>query len=233
MAGERLTFGIMLGGLVAAGAGIGALVALFSGGLPNKEPVHLDNAPTLPPLEQTENPYAEFQIGEFNLQDRKGRPVTQAVLDGEVTFLSFFFASCPGPCPIISAKMKELQDATAGTGVRLLSISVDGLRDTPEVIGNYADGYGADPDRWVFLTGHPQIVELLLSESLDYRVRRQAGDPIRAVDGSTIANILHPTRIMLIGPDRRLLGPPVSATDAEGVNELLAIALRAAPGEPG
>ena len=228
MAGERLTFGIMLGGLVAAGAGVGALIALFSGGLPNNEPVELENPPAETSEADPNNPYSEFQMAEFDLLDHEGRPVTQALLDNRVTLVSFFFASCPGPCPIISAKMAELQRATEGTELRLLSISVDGLRDTPEVIKNYAAGYQADLDRWAFLTGHPEVVEGLLNESLAYQIRRQANEPVVAVDGSTIANILHPTRILLVGPDRRLLTAPVNATDTEGVNEMMSIALEAA-----
>ncbi len=37
--------------------------------------------------------------------------------------------------------------------VRLVSISVDPERDTPEVLSRYAERYKADPDRWLFLTG--------------------------------------------------------------------------------
>ncbi|MFG0307348.1 MAG: SCO family protein [Phycisphaerales bacterium JB040] len=235
MAGDRLTFPIMLGGLLAAGAGVGALVALLTRGLPNSERVPEqrtgeDNGSYVDAGVDPANPYSQFRVPPFNLVGADGRPVTEAAFDGEVTFVSFFFASCPGPCPIITAKMKELQEATAGTGVRLMSISVDGVRDTPEVISNYASGYNADPQRWTFATGDPALVEALLAEMLGYALVRRPSDPVRAVDGSTIANILHPTRIMLVGPDRRLLTSPASATDAEGVNRLLETA-QAATGE--
>jgi len=227
MGAERLTFPIMLGGLVAAGAGIGALIALMSRGLPNNKPVEL---PEPPPAQSSaaDTPYAQFRVADFILTDRDGRAANAEVFDGKVTFLSFFFASCPGPCPIISAKMAELQRATQGSGVQLVSISVDGVRDTPRVISNYADGYDADPARWHFLTGEPALVEALLAESLGYTLGRRPAEPVQAVDGTTISNIIHPTRIMLVGPDRRLLTAPVSATDTDGVTAMMRLALQAA-----
>ncbi|MFT5423150.1 MAG: protein SCO1/2 [Phycisphaerales bacterium] len=228
MGAERLTFPIMLGGLVAAGAGIGALIALMSRGLPNNKPVQLPEPPPSQTAQANQSPYAQFQLADFILTDRDGQPADASIFDGKVTFLSFFFASCPGPCPIISAKMIELQRATEGSPVQLVSISVDGLRDTPQVISDYADGYSADPDRWHFLTGDPALVEALLAESLGFTLGRRPDEPVQAVDGSTISNIIHPTRIMLVGPDRRLLAAPVSATDADGVTEMMSEALRAA-----
>jgi len=229
MGAERLTFPIMLGGLVAAGAGVGALIALMSRGLPNNEPVKLpDPPPSRAAQAAGDNPYAQFKVADFTLTDRYGKPADATIFDGQVTFLSFFFASCPGPCPIISAKMIELQRATEGSPVQLVSISVDGVRDTPQVISNYADGYGADPARWHFLTGDPALVESLLAESLGFTLGRRPAEPVQAVDGTTISNIIHPTRIMLVGPDRRLLAAPVSATDADGVTEMMRVALDAA-----
>lgn len=227
MASERLTFPIMLGGLVAAGAGIGAVIALMSRGLPNNKPVEL---PDPPPNQAAagQSPYAQFRVADFTLTDRAGAAESAEIFDGQVTFLSFFFASCPGPCPIISSKMAELQRATQGSDIQFVSISVDGVRDTPTVISNYADGYDADPDRWHFLTGDPALVESLLAESLGFTLGRRPDEPVRAVDGSTISNIIHPTRIMLVGPDRRLLAAPVNATNADGVTQLMQVALEAA-----
>jgi cytochrome oxidase Cu insertion factor (SCO1/SenC/PrrC family) len=42
--------------------------------------------------------------------------------------------------------------------VRLLSISLDPVRDTPEVLRGYMKLYDADPSRWTFLTGPPDQV---------------------------------------------------------------------------
>ena len=44
----------------------------------------------------------------------------------------------------LSQKMKDIS---------FVSFSVDPAFDTPEVLSHYADGYGADRERWLFLTG--------------------------------------------------------------------------------
>jgi protein SCO1/2 len=41
---------------------------------------------------------------------------------------------------------------------RLLTVTVDPERDTPEVLAKFARGLGADPKRWKFLTGDPKAV---------------------------------------------------------------------------
>ncbi|USO00031.1 MAG: SCO family protein [Phycisphaeraceae bacterium] len=156
-----------------------------------------------------ENPYASFRVADFHLIDQDGLSVDQSLLDGRVTVLTFFFTSCNGPCPEIAKVMRDIQDRTAELGpksLRLLSISVDGGRDTPAVIRSFGESYGADPTRWRFLTGGPDLVRELVKNSLGFDVREQADVQVSAPDGTAMNNILHPTRLMLVGPDRRLIG---------------------------
>ena len=149
----------------------------------------------------------------FALVDQDGAPIDAGVLDGGVTVVDFFFTSCPLYCPGMTAAMRRVQEATAdvrgadGTaGVRLLSISIDGEHDTPEVIRAYAAGFGADFSRWVFATGPREAVWGMLREGLTLHVGEDEGMPITRPDGSGALNIDHPTRLLLVGPDRRVLG---------------------------
>ena len=48
------------------------------------------------------------------------------------------------------------------------------------------------------------------------------------LDGTKIANIIHPTRILLVGPDRRLLTAPVNPSDTDGINAMLTLAIKTA-----
>lgn len=177
-----------------------------------------------------ENPYAGFRVTAFDLVDSAGQPVDQSVFDGEVTVLTFFFTSCNGPCPAIARVMREIQDRTAGSdagrGVRLVSISVDGGRDTPAVIGSFAESYGADPSRWRFLTGEPGMVRELVRESIGFELREQADVQVKDPTGAMMNNILHPTRLLLVGPDRRLIGV-YAFNDSEAVDALVADAMAA------
>jgi protein SCO1/2/putative membrane protein len=92
-------------------------------------------------------------LGPFRLEERSGRRVTDADLSDRVWVAAFIFTRCPSSCPRISGVMKSLQDKLASTNARLVSISVDPTHDTPKVLSDYARRFGADPNRWWFLTG--------------------------------------------------------------------------------
>jgi len=89
----------------------------------------------------------------FQFTDARGLPFHSAELEGAFWVADFFFTSCRGPCPILSSNMAELQEAFEGQNVRLVSITVDPETDTPERLAQYGEQYGADFDRWHFLTG--------------------------------------------------------------------------------
>src|SRR5262249_61548756 len=98
----------------------------------------------------------------FSLTERHGTTVSAGDLAGRVWVADFVFTRCPDICPVLSTRMASLQETLNGklaagdVPVRLVSISVDPLRDTPEALAAYADHYHAGPDR-LFLTGsrHP------------------------------------------------------------------------------
>src|SRR3989338_141182 len=59
----------------------------------------------------------------------------------------FIFTRCQGPCPILSARMAELQRQIP-EAVRLVSFTVDPGYDTPAVLEAYARRFGASSRRW-------------------------------------------------------------------------------------
>jgi protein SCO1/2/putative membrane protein len=165
--------------------------------------------------------YESFRVESFSLTDRHGTPADQSVLDGRYTVVDFFFTNCPIYCPGMSAVMKRVETDTAGTGVRLLSISVDGVNDTPDVIDAYADSLDADPDRWAFLTGDRAAVRRLCEQQFKLGVSIDTTRPIKTVTGETMDFIDHPTRLILVGPDRRILGM-YSYTNEQQIDTLIA-----------
>src|SRR5207237_3552270 len=99
------------------------------------------------------------QIYDFTLTNQLGQKVTLADLNGHVWVADVIFTRCAGPCLKMSRQMKELQDTLLPTsGARLVSLTTDPLYDTPPVLKNYAQRFGADPSRWLFLTGSRQEV---------------------------------------------------------------------------
>lgn len=80
---------------------------------------------------------------------------------GKVTLLSFIYSSCadPGGCPYAYMVFHQLQsrlkrDPRLAGQVRLVSLSFDPVRDTPEVLALYAgdNARGGRPVEWAFLT---------------------------------------------------------------------------------
>ena len=94
-------------------------------------------------------------VPDFTLTDQNNGPfASAAALRGEVWVADFIYTNCPGPCPRMSSQMHQVQKALAGfRDLRLVSFTVDPVRDTPEVLAAYARHFQAQPGRWFFLTG--------------------------------------------------------------------------------
>lgn len=98
------------------------------------------------------------QAYDFRLVNQDGRPVQLSEFRGKAVLVSYIFTRCPMPtmCPLVTSKMAQVQKAANTTlkdQVVLLSISFDPAYDTPEVLKEYGERYGADFSNWQFLTG--------------------------------------------------------------------------------
>ncbi|MEO1616220.1 MAG: SCO family protein [Planctomycetota bacterium] len=117
-------------------------------------------------------PEDEAWLSKFTLTERSGRQVSSEELAGSPYVVSFFFTTCPGPCPMQNKKVQELQEEFEGEDVRLLSISVDPETDTPEVLSEYAARFGADQDQWLFLTGELDYIRRVGAEIFQQPVNK-------------------------------------------------------------
>src|SRR3954464_1051986 len=86
-------------------------------------------------------------VPHFELVDQNGKAVTLETLAGKPWIADFVFTHCAGPCPMVTAKMGQLQAQTPPGGGRLVSFSVDPERDTPAVLKEYAAEFKADESR--------------------------------------------------------------------------------------
>ena len=154
-------------------------------------------------------------VGRFKLVERSGRIVTDGDLADRVWVAAFVFSRCPTSCPRISKVMKDMQADLAGTGVRLVSLSVDPDHDTPAVLREFADRYGADPDRWLFLTGDKsEIYRLIVDKFLLPVAETPAAERTQGVEA-----VSHSSRLVLVGPGTRLLGV-YDSSDPDAVRRL-------------
>ena len=102
-------------------------------------------------------------VGEFALTNQHGKTVSAADLRGKVWIANIVFTRCAGPCPLMTKAMKEIQDST-DPRVRLVTLTTDPDNDTPEVLKRYGEKFGADFNRWSFLTGSKdQIARLAIN----------------------------------------------------------------------
>ncbi len=130
---------------------------------------------------------------EFDFIERSGKQLGSQMLRGRVWVVDFIFTHCAGPCPIMTATMARLQSAIEDLpDVRLVSISVDPDRDTPEVLAGYADRYGADKNRWLFLTGDLAAIKKVTVDGFKL--------------GSKDDPILHSDRFVLVDKAGRIRG---------------------------
>lgn len=90
---------------------------------------------------------------EFSLTDQLGRTVTRESLLGRPWVANFIFSTCPTHCPATLRQMYDLQLRLKTADVRLVTITVDPLTDTVERMAELSKAFGADPERWLFLTG--------------------------------------------------------------------------------
>lgn len=106
----------------------------------------------------------EDWISEYHLTERSGRDFDSKELAGEVHVVSFFFASCPGPCERQNRQLEAIQSDFAKKGVKFLSITCDPKRDSPTALSAYAKKFQADPQQWLFLTGDLKLLRRIGAE---------------------------------------------------------------------
>jgi len=93
---------------------------------------------------------------EFALISQDGAPVKLTDYRGKVVALTFIFTLCANTCPVLTPMMSFVQDQLGsdfGEKIHFVSITVDPEHDTPEVLKEYAQAFGANLSGWSFLTG--------------------------------------------------------------------------------
>ena len=127
------------------------------------------------------------EVPHFTLADQTGAAFDSGRLAGRVWVADFMYTTCPGPCPMMSHRMRQIAEAS---DVWLVSFTVDPEHDTPPVLAAYARRYPAPPGRWWFLTGDRATLHGLGWSAFH----------LNAVDGS----LEHSTRFALVDGRMRI-----------------------------
>jgi len=162
-----------------------AMAAVLSfGGCKKGNPIEMLSPPPTPQALQK-----YWTLPDFSLTERSGQTIGRSDLTGKVWVADFIYTTCPGPCPILTGHLSELQKAVGGEpGVRLVSISTDPDNDTPEALKAYAERFKAGPD-WLFLTGKKDAIYSLARDGFKL--------PIAAATAGG-ESIVHSTRLVLV-----------------------------------
>jgi cytochrome oxidase Cu insertion factor (SCO1/SenC/PrrC family) len=126
---------------------------------------------------EPDHPDPGYPVGPFSLTERSGMTVTDKDLRGQVWVASFVFTRCTGPCPAVSGTVATLQrDLKDEPGVKFVTFTVDPARDDLASLREYAKIKGADPERWLFLTGEEETVHRILREQFKQAAEHKGAD---------------------------------------------------------
>ncbi len=137
-----------------------------------------------------------YQLG-TKLTDQDGRTVGLDLFRGHPVLVAMFYGTCPAACPTLTRDIRaieeELTDAERGD-LRVLMVSFDPDRDTPERLSALAKKHSVDEARWRFTSGDESDVRALAAV---------LGVQYRKMDNGEFS---HTTKIVLLDRDGAIAG---------------------------
>jgi protein SCO1/2 len=152
-------------------------------------------------------------VADFTLTNQDGQAVSLAALTNHVWVANIIFTRCAGPCPRMTAQMRSVQDLLPkDSTAKLVTLTTDPDYDSPAVLKKYGERFGADFNRWMFLTGTKAEIAGLASDSL-----KLSAVPVKPEDRKDDADLfIHTTIFVLVDKRAQLRG--VFETGGEGVD---------------
>ena len=134
---------------------------------------------------------------EFALISQEGAPVRLADFRGKVVAVTFIYTLCSSTCPVLTPMMSFVQDRLGpdfGTKIAFVSVTVDPKRDTPEVLKEYTQAFGANLAGWAFLTGAPDTIREVTRRYGVFAAKTADGD----VDHSFLTSVIDPRGVLRV-----------------------------------
>lgn len=165
---------------------------------------------------------AQVKLVDRPLVDQHGARVSfkKDVVGDDVVVMDFVFTTCTTICPILTAKFARVQAELGerlGRGVKLVSVTLDPVRDTPERLQAFGAKHRAGP-HWSFLTGAKDDVDDVLKGLGAYVADFGAHPPMVLVgDGRSgrwlrVNGFPDPKRIVELVDELRPAVKPVAAS---------------------
>ncbi len=132
-------------------------------------------------------------VPEFSLLNQDGMPIDQTVFEGQWDLVFFGFTHCPDVCPttlqVLATAKAALQEKGQSPLPRIVLVSVDPERDSPEVLKQYVDYFGAGN---LGITGTLDEITKLTSGLGIYFEKHASDGEDYAVDHSAAVLVINP-----------------------------------------
>lgn len=136
-----------------------------------------------------------------NLRADDGR--AQSALEfakGRFSLVTFFYTSCSGICPMITANMKRLSaEIKDQSDLQFISITVDPEKDDDAALRTYRARHQAGQKNWTFLTGSKSEIE-------DLARNQFAGEIQASADRNGLIAFVHTENVFLLDKEGYLRG---------------------------
>ena len=142
-------------------------------------------------------------VANFMLTNQDGKITSLGDFTNHVWVADIIFTRCAGPCPRLTQQMRSLQNLLpASSPAKLVIITTDPGYDAPEVLKKYGTRFGADFNRWTFLTGAKSEIAALAGGSL-----KLSAQPVKPGERRNEADLfIHTTIFVIVDKHAQLRG---------------------------
>ena len=130
--------------------------------------------------------FEEYHVPDVTLLSHEGQEIQlKSYLDTDKpVILDFIYGTCTTICPVLSVSFAHFQRKLGDekSGVRLVSISIDPDNDTPELMKEHLQKYGAT-EGWDALTGKRDNIIAVLKEFDSYVSNKMDHFPLTILRG--------------------------------------------------
>ena len=155
-------------------------------------------------------------IGEFEFQNQENKTIRRSDVEGKVFVAEYFFTTCGTICPKMNQQMMRVQEAYQNNpDLKILSFTVDPDIDDVKQMKTYADGHGADPNQWYFLTGAKEDLYGLARKSFFILKPAEAENL-----GDAGSDFIHTNNFVLVDQKLRIRGY-YDGTSSKEIDQLI------------
>lgn len=136
-------------------------------------------------------------LPDFELKDTNEQPFHLSDVNGEIALVYFGYTFCPDVCPLTLWDVKKaLADLEGRDKIKVIFISVDPGRDTPQVLGRYLSGFDSN---YIGLTDEMENIEQVMKPFGAFAEKEEVAD------SAAQYLVSHTARLYLINPEQELL----------------------------